>query len=105
MNPYHQLFRKPLLWIVSIPAVYGLAFAALSTKTITPIMLNQAPISQNAALTNALYQDFLYTAKNIQLQVGNNDVKVDLQTLTDGMYLIDINNNHGLHYAETIRKK
>ena len=41
----------------------------------------------------------------MSLQAGNNTGKVDLHSLADGVYMVSITNNKGLHYTQTIRKK
>lgn len=81
MNPYYyKLFRKSLLWTVFMLALCSLGLATFQTRSRTQTILSQAPIGQTSALSNALYQDFLYTAKNTQLQVGNTFPKHIFQT-------------------------
>ncbi len=41
----------------------------------------------------------------MQLQAGNNITKVDMEALSDGVYMVRITNNKGLNYSQTIRKK
>jgi hypothetical protein len=39
------------------------------------------------------------------LKAGSNAVKIDVQSLSDGVYLVNVSNNLGLNYTKSIRKK
>jgi hypothetical protein len=39
------------------------------------------------------------------LKAGSNAVKIDVQSLADGVYLVNVSNNLGLNYTKSIRKK
>ncbi len=41
----------------------------------------------------------------LSLQAGSNATKVDMQSLSDGVYMVSISNGKGLNYTQTIRKK
>jgi len=41
---------------------------------------------------------------DMNLKAGGNQTKVSLEGLSDGMYMVNISNDKGLHYAQTIRK-
>jgi hypothetical protein len=41
----------------------------------------------------------------ISLQAGSNSTKIDMQSLTDGMYMVSITDQKGLNHTQTIRKK
>ncbi len=41
----------------------------------------------------------------LSLQAGSNATKVDMQSLSDGFYMVSISNGKGLNYTQTIRKK
>ena len=41
----------------------------------------------------------------LTLQAGSNSTKIDMHSLTDGIYQVSINNPYGLNYTQTIRKK
>lgn len=41
----------------------------------------------------------------MNLQAGNNTTKVEMESLSDGMYMINVTNNHGLNFSQTIRKQ
>jgi len=41
---------------------------------------------------------------DMNLKAGGNQAKVSLEGLSDGMYMVNITNDKGLHYAQTIRK-
>ena len=41
---------------------------------------------------------------DMNLKAGGNQTKVSLEGLSDGMYMVNITNDKGLHYAQTIRK-
>ncbi len=40
----------------------------------------------------------------LSLQAGSNATKVDMQSLSDGVYMVSISNGKGLNYTQTIRK-
>ncbi|GBL36004.1 hypothetical protein EMGBS15_15990, partial [Filimonas sp.] len=41
----------------------------------------------------------------LSLQAGSNAAKIDMQSLSDGIYMISISNGKNLSYSQTIRKK
>ena len=41
----------------------------------------------------------------MSLQAGSNSTKIDMQSLTDGMYMVSITDQEGLNHTQTIRKK
>ncbi len=41
----------------------------------------------------------------LTLQAGSNSTKIDMQSLTDGLYLVRISNQKEINYTQTIRKK
>ena len=41
----------------------------------------------------------------MSLQAGSNSTKIDMQSLTDGMYMVSVSDQKGLNYTQTIRKK
>ena len=41
----------------------------------------------------------------LTLQAGGNSTKIDMQSLTDGLYLVRISNQKEINYTQTIRKK
>ena len=41
----------------------------------------------------------------MSLQAGSNSNMIDVQSLSDGVYMVHVTNHKGLNYSQTIRKK
>jgi peroxiredoxin len=66
--------------LISVPIIAALASIPMQAAPVKQTILEQVPQNQDAAITEALYQDFLYTTKNMPLQVGDTFPKHTFKT-------------------------
>jgi hypothetical protein len=112
MHNYYRLQQYDLDGHVSYSGTIDVYFGNETTVSLYPnpvyTELNVIADAARPALTYVKISDAtgrLVRTVETSLKAGSNAVKIDVQSLADGVYLVNVSNNLGLNYTKSIRKK